>query len=60
MEQFLKFVLMLMNSLLLGVGYVVDNMVIGNAPQEFWTKNESFKYSLNLSIPVGPQCATFY
>lgn len=33
---------MLMNSLLLGFGYVVDNMIICNTSQEFWTKNESF------------------
>lgn len=53
MAQFLKIVLMLMNSLLLGFGYVVDNMIAHNTSQEFWTKNESFKYSLNLSILMG-------
>lgn len=60
MELFLEIVLMLMNFLLLGFGYVVDNMIICNTSQELCTKNESFESSLNLSFLMGPQPATFY
>lgn len=46
---------MLMNSLLLGFEYVVDNMIIQS--QEFRPENKSFKYSftLSFSILMGPQ-----
>lgn len=57
---FLKIVLMLMNSLLLGFEYVVDNMIM--QPQEFRPENKSFKYSctLSFSILMGPQSVAFY
>jgi len=49
-KRFLKIVLMLMNSLLLGFGYILDNGMI--QLKNLGTKNKSFKYlcTLNLSI----------
>lgn len=57
MKHFLKDVSMLMNGPLLGFDYMVDN-----TPQEFRTKDKSFKYSctLNLGILMGPLSVTFY
>lgn len=51
---------MLMNSLLLGYGYVADDMIIWS--QEFRAKNKSLKYSctLNFSIQMGPKNVAFY
>lgn len=57
---FLKIVLMLMNSLLLGYGYVADDMIIRS--QEFRAKNKSLEYSctLNFSIQMGTASVAFY
>lgn len=51
---------MLMNSLLLGFQYAVDNMIIQS--QEFRPENKSFKYSctVSFSILMGPRSVAFY